>query len=103
MTASVELEAEEVTFSNGPVRLSGTVIYPAGPGPFPGMVFLRRAVVATAFHGAPRVEATAVWQEVRDGPWAFPIPNESHSYWRLSRRVSRIPRVAAGGAVRSGG
>lgn len=31
---------EEVTFADGPVTLSGTVVYPAGAGPFPGVVFL---------------------------------------------------------------
>ena len=35
-----QVQEEEVTFGNGPVSLSGTVIYPAGPGPFPGVVFL---------------------------------------------------------------
>src|SRR5262249_50859485 len=33
-------EEKEVTFSNGTVALGGTVILPAGPGPFPGVVFL---------------------------------------------------------------
>ncbi len=31
---------EAITFASGPVRLSGTVIYPAGAGPFPGVVFV---------------------------------------------------------------
>ena len=34
------VQEEEVTFGNGSVTLSGTVIYPAGPGPFPGVAFL---------------------------------------------------------------
>ncbi len=34
------LAEEEVSFPNGDVRLGGTVIYPAGQGPFPGVVFL---------------------------------------------------------------
>jgi uncharacterized protein len=38
-----QIEEEEVAFGNGPVTLSGTVMYPAGPGPFPGVVF---------FHGS---------------------------------------------------
>jgi dipeptidyl aminopeptidase/acylaminoacyl peptidase len=31
---------EEVTFASGQVRLSGTIVSPAGRGPFPGIVFL---------------------------------------------------------------
>jgi len=38
--AVVSIQEEEVTFENGPVTLGGTVIYPAGTGPFPGIVFL---------------------------------------------------------------
>jgi len=34
------LEEKEVSFSNGSVTLRGTVVLPAGPGPFPGVVFL---------------------------------------------------------------
>jgi dienelactone hydrolase len=35
-----QFQEQEVTFGNGPVTLSGTVIYPSGAGPFPGVVFL---------------------------------------------------------------
>jgi uncharacterized protein len=31
---------DEVTFANGSVNLSGTIVFPAGAGPFPGIVFL---------------------------------------------------------------
>lgn len=31
---------DEVTFASGPVTLSGTIVSPAGAGPFPGIVFL---------------------------------------------------------------
>jgi pimeloyl-ACP methyl ester carboxylesterase len=34
------IQAEEITFANGSVTLAGTVTYPSGPGPFPGVVFL---------------------------------------------------------------
>lgn len=37
---TVTLREEEVTFASGSVMLGGTVVYPAGPGPFPGVVFL---------------------------------------------------------------
>src|SRR5262245_29323081 len=40
MSDSGQLEEKEVAFSNGPITLGGTVILPAGPGPFPGIVFL---------------------------------------------------------------
>ncbi len=219
--AASPLDQEDVTFTNGPVSLSGTVIYPAGPGPFPGVVFLHgsgaegrwasrflasefarhgvaaliydkrgvgsstgdwrtagfaelvgdasaavealrarpriapdrvgihghsqggtiapwvasenshvafvvassapglsmadteiysvsnnlrvrdmaeperqlaeryvRAIVATAFEGAPRAKLEAVWQQVRDRPWAFSPPPESAFYWSFSRRIA---------------
>jgi len=38
--ARVALEEEEVSFTNGDVRLSGTLIKPAGSGPFPAAVIL---------------------------------------------------------------
>ena len=47
-----------------------------------------RALVATAYQGAPRTEAEAIWQEVRDRPWAFPVPEASDPYWRFSRRIA---------------
>ena len=220
-TAAPRLEQEDVTFANGPMSLGGTVIYPAGPGPFPGVVFLQgsgaegrwasrflasefarhgvaaliydkrgvgsstgdwqtagfeelvgdasaavealrarpriapdrvgihghsqggtiapwvarenshvafvvassapglsmadteiysvsnnlrvhdmaeaerqlaeryvRAIVATAFEGAPRAKLEAVWQQVRNRPWAFSPPPESDFYWSFSRRIA---------------
>ena len=47
-----------------------------------------RAIVATAFDGAPRAKLEAVWQEVHDRPWAFPPPPESDFYWSFSRRIA---------------
>lgn len=47
-----------------------------------------RAIVATAFDGAPRAGLEAVYQEVRDRPWAFPLPPESDAYWSFSRRIA---------------
>ena len=220
-TASAPLDQEDVTFTDGPVTLGGTVIYPAGPGPFPGVVFIQAsgaegrwasrflatefarhgvaaliydkrgvgsstgdwreagfeelvgdasaavealrarpriapdrvgihghsqggtiapwvasanphvafvvasaapglsmaeterysvsnnlrvrdmaeperrlaeryvgAIVSTAFDGAPRSKLEAVWQEVRDRPWAFAPPPESDFYWSFSRRIA---------------
>lgn len=39
-SAAAPLHEEEVTFSHGGLLLSGTVVKPEGPGPFPGVVFL---------------------------------------------------------------
>src|SRR5262245_34925278 len=39
-TAAPAVQEEEVTFRNGPVKLGGTLVRPAGPGPFPAAVFL---------------------------------------------------------------
>ncbi len=47
-----------------------------------------RAIVATAYLGAPRAQLEAVYQEVRDRPWAFAPPPESNSYWAISRRTA---------------
>jgi len=34
------IQEQEISFGNGEVQLAGTVIYPAGPGPFPCVVLL---------------------------------------------------------------
>jgi uncharacterized protein len=47
-----------------------------------------RAMVATAYDGAPRADLDLAWQAVRDRPWAFPPPSESDSYWSFSRRIA---------------
>ena len=61
-----QVQEEEVTFGNGPVTLRGTVIYPAGPGPFSwrrlpprvgsggplGLALLGKRVRATRHRGA---------------------------------------------------
>lgn len=38
--AVAQAQEEAISFANGAVTLSGTLIYPAGPGPFPGVVFI---------------------------------------------------------------
>jgi len=76
------LEEEEITFTNGSATLSGSVIYPAGPGPFPGVVFLhgsgaegrwanrylatalaRRGVAALIYDKRGVGSSTGDWQE----------------------------------------
>lgn len=47
-----------------------------------------RAVVATAYDGAPREKMVAAWQAVRDKPWAFEPPAETDSYWAFSKRIA---------------
>lgn len=47
-----------------------------------------RALVATAYDGAPRAALDAAWQEVRDRTWAFEPPPESDFYWSFSRRTA---------------
>jgi pimeloyl-ACP methyl ester carboxylesterase len=39
-SAAAAIREEEITFRNGDVTLGGTVVFPAGPGPHPGVVFL---------------------------------------------------------------
>ena len=230
--AAPRFQEEPITFANGPVRLSGTVIYPSGPGPFPGVVFLHgsgaegrwasryladafarrgiasliydkrgvgsstgdwsavgfaelvadasaaidslrsrprivadrvgihghsqggtiapwvasanrhvafvvasaagglpmaeveiyslmshvarrgmpeadrplaeryvRALVATAYEGAPRAGMEAAWQEVRDRSWVFPPPADSSFYWAFSRRIGGYDPVVHWRAV----
>lgn len=76
------LEEEEITFTNGSATLSGSVIYPTGPGPFPGVVFLhgsgaegrwatrylanafaRRGVAALIYDKRGVGSSTGDWQE----------------------------------------
>jgi pimeloyl-ACP methyl ester carboxylesterase len=47
-----------------------------------------RALVATAYEGASRSELEAVWETVRDEPWAFAPPPVSDPYWQFSRRIA---------------
>jgi pimeloyl-ACP methyl ester carboxylesterase len=53
-----------------------------------------RAVVATAYEGAPRSQLERIWQEVRGYPWAFPPPPESDSYWSFSRQNANFDPLA---------
>jgi uncharacterized protein len=47
-----------------------------------------RAVVATAYDGAPRANLDRAAEAVRGKPWAFPLPPESSHYWTFSRRIA---------------
>jgi pimeloyl-ACP methyl ester carboxylesterase len=53
-----------------------------------------RAIVATAFGGAPRADLEAAWRDVRDRPWAFAPPPESDFYWSFSRRIASYDPAA---------
>jgi pimeloyl-ACP methyl ester carboxylesterase len=53
-----------------------------------------RALVATAYEGAPREEMLAAWEAVRDRPWAFEPPAESSHYWSFSRRIASYDALA---------
>lgn len=53
-----------------------------------------RAVVATAYQGAPRSRLERVWREVRSYSWAFPLPAASDSYWSFSRRIAKYDPLA---------
>jgi alpha-beta hydrolase superfamily lysophospholipase len=47
-----------------------------------------RALVATAYEGAPRSELDRVWNEVRGHAWASEAPPDSNYYWAFSRRTA---------------
>ena len=53
-----------------------------------------RAVVATAYEGAPRSELEKVWEEVRGRAWVFDLPPASHHYWAFSRRIAGYDPLA---------
>jgi pimeloyl-ACP methyl ester carboxylesterase len=46
------------------------------------------ALVATAYRGQPRERLLAIWEQVRDRPWAFELPEEGSHYWSFSRRIA---------------
>ena len=48
-----------------------------------------RALVATAYEGAPRSELERVWKEVRGHSWAEEPPPASDPWWYFSRRIAR--------------
>src|SRR5688500_15857540 len=47
-----------------------------------------KAVVATAYDGAPRAELDRAARAVRGKPWAFELPPASSHYWTFSRRIA---------------
>jgi pimeloyl-ACP methyl ester carboxylesterase len=53
-----------------------------------------RAIVATAYEGAPRSDLDRVWGEARTHAWAFEPPPESHHYWAFSRRIAGYDPLA---------
>jgi uncharacterized protein len=48
-----------------------------------------RALVATAYGGAPRSELDRAWEDVRGRPWASEPPPPSDFWWSFSRRIAR--------------
>lgn len=52
------------------------------------------ALVATAYHGAPRERLLAVWQKVRERPWAFEPPPAEDAYWEIGRRAGTFDPLA---------
>lgn len=56
---------------------------------------LLQAVVATAYHGAPRARLEQVWQKVRSRAWAFPLPPAEDPYWTLARRFATYDPLSA--------
>ena len=53
-----------------------------------------RAVVKTAYEGAPRSQLERIWQEVRGYSWAFAPPPETDSYWSFSRQNANFDPLA---------
>lgn len=47
-----------------------------------------RVLVATAYRGEPRNRLLTIWEQVRDKPWTFEIPEEGSYYWSFSRRIA---------------
>jgi dienelactone hydrolase len=47
-----------------------------------------RALVATAYKGAPRSQLDRVWEDVRGHSWALKPPPASDFYWSFSRRTA---------------
>jgi dipeptidyl aminopeptidase/acylaminoacyl peptidase len=47
-----------------------------------------RAVVASAYEGAPRDGLEAARREAQGKPWAFALPPDSSPYWSFSRRIN---------------
>jgi dienelactone hydrolase len=47
-----------------------------------------RALVATAYDGAPRAALDRAWKDVRGEAWAFKPPPASDFWWSFSRRIA---------------
>ena len=47
-----------------------------------------RAIVATAYEGAPRSELDRLWKDVRGRSWALKPPPASDFWWSFSRRIA---------------
>jgi uncharacterized protein len=69
------------------------------PGDVPLAKAYARALVATAYHGAPRQQLETAWARVREKPWAFAPPVEGDSYWSFSRRVAAFDPMTCWRAV----
>lgn len=46
------------------------------------------AVVAVAYHGAPRARLDSLAAALADKPWYFPLPPPTSHYWAFSRRIA---------------
>lgn len=53
-----------------------------------------RALVGTAYQGAPRDELERAWQAVSGRHWAFTPPPQSDFYWSFSRRIASFDPLA---------
>jgi dienelactone hydrolase len=58
-----------------------------------------RAIMATAYHGAPHQGVDDAWKKVRGKPWAFRPPPENDYFWRFARQLVRYDVPAAWGQV----
>jgi pimeloyl-ACP methyl ester carboxylesterase len=47
-----------------------------------------RALVASAYDGAPRTELEAVRREAQGKPWLIAVPDDSSPYWSFSRKIA---------------
>lgn len=45
-------------------------------------------VVGVAYRGETRQQLASVWEQVREKPWAFPLPAEDSHYWSFSRNFN---------------
>jgi dipeptidyl aminopeptidase/acylaminoacyl peptidase len=100
------------------VSMAEAEIYSVGnsmgvPGMSPGDRALAerfvRALVATAYHGAPREELEAARRAAQGKPWMIAVPPDSSPYWSFSARIAgydplrywrevRVPVLLAYGA-----